>query len=435
MKTTPFVKIAPIILFCFLWTSCQDKIVEKYKASVPVYMSYSDLRSAVKCTDSVSLEKPGKIYFKDNYIYINEYFKGVHVIDNTNPAIPKEKKFINTPGNVDIAIKDNILYADSYVDLVAIDISNLNDVKEKNRIKDVFQYTIPTQPTTFIEEYPDATKGVVIGWETKEITKDVKAEPNPYPIYYDYYRYDLALSSNFTGSKTSSSGSSQGGATSVGVAGSMARFAILGNALYVLSTYQIKVVDITDTDLPVTKNAISNYSGIETIFLNDGYMYLGAQNGMGIYSVSDPFNPQFISSYSHITSCDPVVVEGNTAFVTLRSGQTCRNATTNQLDVINISDKLHPLLLKSYGFTEPHGLGIENNILFICDGKDGLKVFNATDVMSITQHAISHFENIQATDVIPVNGLLFMIGDNGFYQYDYTDIQNIRLLSQIKVKK
>lgn len=425
-----------VLMISLIWTGCQDKVTESYTAGVPVYMSYDDLRAAVKITDPVLLEKPGKIYFKDNYIYINEYFKGIHVIDNSNPSSPQEKKFIEIPGNVDIAIKDNVLYADSYVDLVGLDISDLSNIKEKSRIENVFPYTTPQNPSKYTEEWPDQTKGVVIRWEVKNITKDVKPQhPYPYPVYYDYYMYSAELS-NFAGAKTGSSGSSQGGVTSVGVAGSMARFAILNNALYVLTSYQIKVVDITNINLPVSKATINSSTGnIETIFLNGGYMYIGSQTGMGIYSTADPFNPTSVSTYNHFTSCDPVVVEGNYAFVTLRSGVWCRNNITNQLDVIDISNKTKPTLLKSYGFTEPHGLGIDNSILFICDGKDGLKVYNATDVMQITQNLISHFKDIQATDVIPVNGLLFMIGNDGFYQYDYTNLQNIKLLSHIAIKK
>jgi len=423
-------------MFSLLWTGCQDKVTESYTAGVPVYMSYQDLRESVKTTDPVTLEKPGKIYFKDNFIYINEYFKGVHIIDNSNPSSPHEIKFIEIPGNVDIAIKDNLLYADSYVDLVAIDISDLASIKEKSRIKNVFPYTTPANPVKYTEEWPDQTKGVVIRWDVKTITKDVKPQPYPYPgpIYYDTYQYNEALTSDFAGAKPSSS-ASQGGTTSVGVAGSMARFAILQNALYVLTSYQIKIIDITDANLPVTKDPTISYSGIETIFLNEGYMYLGTQTGMTIYETSDPFKPTFVSTYSHVTSCDPVVVEGKYAYVTLRAGVSCRNTFTNQLDVINIEDKTHPTALKSYGFKEPHGLGIDNHILFICDGSDGLKVFDATDVMHITQNQISNFKDIQATDVIPVNGLLFMIGDDGFYQYDYTNLQNIKLLSHIEVKK
>ena len=65
---------------------------------------------------------PGKIYFKEGYIFINEELKGIHVIDNRNPENPQNIGFIEIPGNVDIAIKNNTLYADSYIDLGAIDI-------------------------------------------------------------------------------------------------------------------------------------------------------------------------------------------------------------------------------------------------------------------------------------------------------------------------
>jgi len=35
--------------------------------------------------------------------------------------------------------------------------------------------------------------------------------------------------------------------------------------------------------------------------------------------------------------------------------------------------------------------------------------------------------------VIPNNGVLMMIGEDGLYQYDYRDIENIELLSVIPV--
>src|SRR4030042_4068042 len=126
------------ILICIVFTnySCSDKLTEKYNASVPVYMSYAELRDAVSTDKHEPLAAPGKIYFKDKYIFINEQMKGVHVIDNTDPENPKFKTFISIPGNVDIAIKENILYADSYIDLVALDISDLNKIKETHRIKD-----------------------------------------------------------------------------------------------------------------------------------------------------------------------------------------------------------------------------------------------------------------------------------------------------------
>jgi len=38
----------------------------------------------------------------------------------------------------DLAVKDNVLYADSYIDLVILDISDLSDIVEIGRIEDVF---------------------------------------------------------------------------------------------------------------------------------------------------------------------------------------------------------------------------------------------------------------------------------------------------------
>ena len=85
--------------------------------------------------------------------------------------------------------------------------------------------------------------------------------------------------------------------------------------------------------------------------------------------------------------------------------------------------------------TNPHGLGKDGNTLFICDGTAGLKVFDATNPTTISTTPVVTFFNIQATDVIPFNNKLLMIGDDGLYQYDYTNVQNISLLSKIVVEK
>lgn len=81
----------------------------------------------------------------------------------------------------------------------------------------------------------------------------------------------------------------------------------------------------------------------------------------------------------------------------------------------------------------PKGLGIDNETLFICDGDAGLKVYNVSDPYSLGASFITSFEDINTFDVIPVNDILFMIGSDGLFQYDYSDIENIRFLSKIPV--
>lgn len=413
------------VFFMGSW-SCSDKITEKYKVYEPVYMSYADLRKSVKVEENEPLSAPGKIYFKDKYIYINEQMKGVHVIDNTNPSHPLFKKFISIPGNIDIAIKGKYLYADSYVDLVVLDIENLDDIKETYRIQDIFPYTLPFYEGGLINGTIDRNQGVIVKWNESVVAEEVENNITTYPMYMEFGSLrDVSFTSN-------TSTTSTGNVSSVGVAGSMARFSINGNALYVINQGNLIIFDNTDMASP--DKISDNYVGwdIETLFLNNKTLFIGSETGMYLYDVTDPFVISRLSVFQHVRSCDPVVVEGNTAFVTLRSGSVC-GGNTDQLDVVNVENKAIPALIKSYPMTNPKGLGIDNGILFICDGPDGLKVYDASDVRKIDEHMISHFENIKAYDVIPNNGLLFMVGDQGFYQYDYTNLNDIKLLSLIPV--
>ncbi|MDP2115479.1 MAG: hypothetical protein Q8K69_15640, partial [Bacteroidota bacterium] len=148
MKQTKYIISVLVIVLAFT-SACTDKVFETFMANEPVYLSYEDLRSAVKMTVAREMNNPGKIYFKDQYIFINEKMKGVHVYDVSNPANPQNKGFIEIPGNVDIAIKENILYADSYIDLVSIDVSSFASIKETGRVKKIFPYTLPTYDTKY----------------------------------------------------------------------------------------------------------------------------------------------------------------------------------------------------------------------------------------------------------------------------------------------
>jgi len=221
------------IFYLFIATvlsSCADQIIETYMANVPIYISYEELRSSVQSETTRNLENPGKIYFYKNYLFINEYLDGIHVIDNSDPSSPQNIVFINIPGNVDISIKDDILYADSYVDLVAIDISDMTSISEVNRLEDVFPYILPPYDENYRVDEIDYEKGVVVDWELKKVTREV--EEHIYPIYPWYESDDYMLLSYSYGTAGYSSGSS-----SFGIGGSMARFTSKDNVLYTIDSY------------------------------------------------------------------------------------------------------------------------------------------------------------------------------------------------------
>jgi hypothetical protein len=145
-----------------------DSVVEGYR---PMYISNTQAL-VIESQNARTLQKTGKIYAKDTLVFVNELYKGVHIINNKNPQKPVIIGFISIPGNVDIAIKNNVLYADNYTDLVAIDINNLNNIRVVKRIKDAFPEILqkyPPYPNVRFECVDDA-KGRVIGWEKATLT-------------------------------------------------------------------------------------------------------------------------------------------------------------------------------------------------------------------------------------------------------------------------
>ena len=122
------------------------------------------IRDSVSFDASREINNPGKLNYKDGYLFISETKKGIHIIDNRNTSNPLNISFIVLPGNYDIATKGDYLYADSYLDLVVFDISNINSIVEVNRLENNFENYYINQGLY------DDTQGVIVGYneEVKE---------------------------------------------------------------------------------------------------------------------------------------------------------------------------------------------------------------------------------------------------------------------------
>ncbi|MCX6198903.1 MAG: hypothetical protein NTY88_06735 [Bacteroidetes bacterium] len=414
------------VFFVLVMSSCKKDKCEQtitYKKYEPVYMSFEELRASVKSEPAQALKKPGKIYIKGNYIFVNEIDKGIHIIDNTNPSSPQNIAFINIPGNMDIAATGNTLYADSYMDLVALDISNPLSVTVQKRIQDALPQRVYTYGYT-----ADATKGVVLEWAEKMVTEKLSADCNTGQVYYN-----RGMEGDVMFAGTAGTVSPTTSVQTPGIGGSTARFTIASNALYIVDNSNLHVYDISNSSDPQKVSDKNIGWSIETIFPYQNHLFIGSSSGVYIYDNSNPLSPNYISVYNHITACDPVTVEGNYMYFTLSNDAPCHMGV-NQLEVVDITDLANPTMKTTVPMTNPKGLGIDNKTLFICDSNDGLKVYDATDVLDIANHQIAHFSNINSHDVIPFNNILLMIGNDGLYQYDYSNVQNISLLSRIPVE-
>lgn len=156
---------------------CTDEPVptsEPYssKAATPVYLSYEELRGPLIIQMGRALVKAGKIYLYQDYLFVNEPNQGIHIYDNVDPDNPVSKGFIQLPGNIDIAIRDGYLYADSFIDLVVIDLNDPSAPALVKRIEDIFPYdpyqAIDTSGGVYLNSY-DVTRGVVVGYTREAV--------------------------------------------------------------------------------------------------------------------------------------------------------------------------------------------------------------------------------------------------------------------------
>lgn len=392
--------------------SCQDEITTTYtyRAMVPVYLAMSDVRARqVVIEPGKELENPGKIYLYGDYLLINEPQEGIHILDNTNPSSPINLNFIPIEGNVDLAVNNSMLYADNYVDLLVFDISNIRSIKQVERVKDVFNHMYSNSDTGVILTFKDS---VITTTSDQRFINNGFFESNA----------SLGFASNFSGA-----------AQSYGQGGSMARFTLMSGHLYAVDDYSLRVFDVKVPAKPKHLQNIELGWGIETIFPFQEKLFIGSNTGMRIYDASKPSNPIKMSVFEHLTACDPVVVNKDYAFVTLRSGNTCWNGP-NELQVVDIKNLREPKLVKAYPMLNPHGLALSGDHLYIAEGQHGLKSFNVANVMGIDQNQLEFLKSMKSVDIIPGPKSLIVIGPDGVCQFDYTKPDKLKPLSCINVK-
>ena len=406
-----------VSLVSLFFISCSDSNEEDseyadYLVARPLIMSRAEFASSVDILPPQPIDESRKVYAYQEYVFINDKSKGVHIIDNSNPQQPVKIAFLEIPGNVDISVKDNFLFADSIMDLIVLDISDINNIEQVNRLEGVLRDGVVFPFEADIVEYGsyDYATEILIGWETVTERRLIEEVQNRNDIFFG----DIAVAE-----------ASDGGQTGQG--GSLARFKIVDEYLYAVDSHMINVFDISDLENP--KDLEDVYAGfdIETIFNRGEHLFLGSMRGMYIFDISSPATPTFVSQFEHGTACDPVVVDGDYAYVTLRGGNGC-GALESGLFIVDISNIQTPELTISYPMEEPYGLGIRDEKLFVCDGSSGLKVYDKTNVEELT--LLNHFKDIVTFDVIPLESHLIMVGNGILCQYEYLD-DKIRLISQI----
>ncbi|WP_300598595.1 hypothetical protein [Niabella sp.] len=212
------------------------------------------------------------------------------------------------------------------------------------------------------------------------------------------------------------------GSQSSGKGGSTARLTISGNYLYLVDHSKLLTFDISDPAQTVLLNTQNVGWNIETIFPYRDKLFIGSQTGMFVFDNSNPKKPQLQGQAQHLRSCDPVVADENYAYVTLRSNNNGCGGTLNQLNIYDIqgTNILSPKQVSTLVMSEPQGLGLKNNILYVCMGKNGLNVIDVTDkTKPVSRKVLS--DDTDFIDVIPYDQTLIAYVKGGFILYNITN--------------
>jgi hypothetical protein len=396
----------------------KDRVTESYKLYSPVYALKSTVLANINGDPTTPISQTGQIYIKGSYIFLNEIDKGIHVIDNSNPANPVHTSFLSIPGNLNIGVRNNILYADMYGDLLSIDISNIHQVKVLGSLQGFFSGR---------NSAPD--NEVIASWTVKDtsfvvIPSGLTLLSQGGPVNYLTYPGAAGALAEFAAANSTAQ-------SSTGTAGSEAAMTLIGDYLYAIpEEHSLGVVQVSDSTNPTLITSFFAGYDLETIFPIQNSLLLGSKEGVFVYSISNPAQPTQVGEFKHGTACDPVIANSSYAYVTLRSGTYC-GGSANELDVLNAQDFTNATLIQSYPMTAPTGLCLDGSLLFVCDSTV-VNVFDASNPDNLK--LLSSVPVNSPNDVIAGNHILLVVAGGGLYQFDYTDPNNVKAISFLPIK-
>lgn len=330
---------------------------------------------------------PHSMTLDGSRLYVSDTSAGLHVYDVSNLSAPTKVLRIPLKYNVSSAVKDDIVFTNHGSQLQAIRITG----------------------------------------DSYEVVAKIGEAPPDRPRVIDNPTMDegygcMACGGSFDPDKR--------GITAPSAGSSFATFAVIDNQLYrVDGSYgQLLVYDVMDATKPELVSRVNSSWSIETLFPTPNYLFVGGRVGMYIFDRSDPWHPQQISKIEHTVACDPVVVEGSTAFVTLRSFGEC-GSPGNELLCIDIADPSHPSLIGEKPLTTPFGLAVQDSQLFVSHGDSG---YSLIDVSHPDAPAITKTWTGTTRDFIWSGTTLFVLEDHNVAIYDVTDPTAPVLISRVE---
>ncbi|HEX6791657.1 MAG TPA: hypothetical protein VF247_10140 [Candidatus Krumholzibacteria bacterium] len=337
-----------------------------------------------RATPADRMVYPISMTLADNRLYVSGGHSGLHVYDVTDPAAPGKVIHIPLDFNASTAVKDDIVYANDGGQLQAIRISGDS-------------YTVVAKIGVKLQFHDVPSPGV------------------------DDESFSCMCTTN-----TFDAASVSPPAT----ASSFSAFALVDDRLYRADDNGSIIV--YDVSVPDTLTLVSDVPvgwDIETLHPSGELLFVGGFNGMYIFDREDPDHPRQLSKIQHVRACDPVVVSGSTAYVTLRGGNAC-GLSPDELLCVSIADPGKPEVVGEKPLNTPYGLAAQNARVYVSHGIGGYSLVDASDPANVTIEKT--WSGALTRDFIWSGNTLFVLTDDNVNIYDVADPLAPKLLSQVQ---
>ena len=429
MKHFPLLLLLLLTLSSCLVDDCESETT--YRVYDPITVPVEAYKSNTFTPETARhLCEPSGFYVYGDLLLTVDNKAGLHITDNSDIARPEPLSFIPIPGAEGLAVRNSILYIRQFNDLLAFSLTNPQKPEFVSRQDSVFEGYYPI----FRDEV--GTQQIVLDYATTDRTvtyscTDLTDEHHPMGGLGYYYRGQLLVNTDITAFSANGGGAPE----VVGQGGSLATMTIASSTLYSLERSRVTAFDLSEPTEPTKAGTLDLPWGIETLFPRGELLFVGAQSGMHILDLEDPLNPTHLSTFGHVTSCDPVVVNGDLAYVTLWGGTTCGNAR-DQLEVIDISNPAQPQSRQIVPMNKSHGLAVAEGKLFLCTADDGLKSYELTDT-GLLGAIIDVDQSVDAWDIIALPDenelIVFQRGSLGIAQFTYSDDGRLTPVSTLEI--
>lgn len=409
--------LVPLLLLLGI-TSCLNKDCDlsvKYLEYQPVYMEQEAFESVVAVEEPQTIFRPGKIHVSDSALFINDIARGLHIFDNTQPENPRKVAFINIPGSYDVSVICDKLYVDSSSDILIFDISELSNPILINRLKGVLQSIV-----SYRGYNSDPSQGVVVDWVAYEAEIDFGC---PYLIPEVIIKNTLDVNNPTSSKEINEQGIVP---TRKQLNGKANRFISVGQYLYVPQSFTLGIYDLMNCSAPTEANILAyagNFENPEDIISYQNYLFIRDRDRNAVYSLDDLLQPSLEYENYYYFFNKSFIYDGNYSYAV------SSNSVFNTLEVYNTTDFSNPIKFRNYEMVSPKSLSLDRNLLFVADGGDGVKIYDASNPEFVGDRLIAQFIPFPVFQVIAKNGRMTIIGINQFAQYDYSDSNDIRLLS------